>query len=542
MIGCATTPHKTTDLSLQDDSQPTKAKTKAPKVSKEAIKYFKFAVSEYNKQKKKGRFKYESLLARFEQALDKDSKLAEAHYNIGCIYEAMRKDEEAVKHYKKALNIRPDLTLAAANWGALLGRHGKLDDALQVYKRALSAETKNSPVLLNVAGIYLNQKKYDQALETASKVLVRDPSNVGAYRIMASVYNHKGDLDMAHLVCLRGLQVKQDDPSLHNTLGVVLLKLGRTIEALNEFRKALKHAPDMISTRLNVAKIALDYRDFRVAKQEFSRVLQYEPRHKKAAMGLGITMRGTGDFNAAKKQFTMLAKKYKKDAFPHWWLGILALRNFNDVRTAIKEFKKFKALSGSGLSSKHPVSDLLKECQQNVEMDKKMKEMEKKMAQEAKRQAAFEKKLAAQRQKAFSEAWAKAVKNKDVMPPKKPDYKTMPFVLVPVAVTPDQDTLVTMAGADFKGTLGIVIGQFKPKWKKLNPTTIQMIVPQGIPLGPWDLLITLKDGNEIYFKEGLWVGKAPEKKETKPEKGKEDRGKKKAKDSSKKGKAKKIGK
>jgi tetratricopeptide (TPR) repeat protein len=499
------------------DSQGQVAEDKGPKISQKAMKLFEAAAKAYQKQQKSGRYDYNGLLAGFQKALDQDPKLAEAHYNLGSIHEAMRHLNEAESHYRKAIEIRPDLTLAYANLGALLTQKGKKEKALAVYQKALSKDANNSPVLLNLASIYRHQKKYDLAIKNAAKVLVRDPTNIGAYRIMASVYNDQGDLDMAHLICLRGLQVKGDDPRLHNTLGVVLLKLKRVPEALNEFRTALKHAPDMLTTRLNIAKIALDYRDFRVARGEFEKILEYSPKDKKAAVGLAIALRGTGDVDLSKKHFIALAKRYPKDPLPHWWLGIMALKDFGKTKEALKEFSKFKKLSGSELAKNHSVYALLRECKQNIEMEKKMKEMERKMAEEARRQEELAKKLLQQRKTVFAKVWAEAEKNKSILPPKKPDINTVPFVLVPPAVVTEQDTKVKLVGANFANTKSVVIGQYPPKWKKIDNSTLEMVVPKGIPTGPWDLLVTLKDGEEIYYREGLWVGNKSTVGEKKPQ-------------------------
>jgi len=541
LLACSGSPEKS-------DGKPTgttvakteKPKPKPPDISKEARAAFLDAIASYRAQKKTGNFDYQSLLAEFEAALEKDPKLAEAHYNIGCIYEALRKDKKAQEHYKKALQIRGDLAPAAANWGSLLARKGKLDQALLVYKRALSKESKNSAVMLNMASIYHQQKKYDAALKTASDVLIRDPSNVGAYRIMASVYYDKKDLDMAHLICLRGLTVKDKDPRLLNTLGLVLLELKKVPEALAQFRKALQQVPDMIGTRFNVAKIALDYRDFRVAKQEFDRILQYDPENKKAAVGLGIALKGAGDIDAAWNHFEALTNRYPKLPISYFWLAELALRQKNDPRQSIKFYKKFIDLAGSRLPSDHRAFTGIKEAKQTIAMNKKMKEMERKAMAEAKRQAELEKKLADKRAKLFEDAWAKAETEGGVLPPAKLNARELPFILLPPAISPAERNKVKLFGMEFKDIKKVEIGNIKVKFKQKDKYTLVILIPKWLGLrskdvyGPWDVMITYKDKHTdpIIFQGGLWVGKKPkkkpkpEKKDEKAEKTKETSGKK----------------
>jgi len=527
--GCAGAAPKPTESKPTVATSARKPKVQAPKVSKQALQAYRAAVALYRQQKKSGRFDYEGLRQAFSGVLEIDEKMAEAHYNLGCIAEAVHDDKLAVKHYRQALKIRPDLAPAAANWGALLARHGKLNQALQVYRRALSKEARNSAVLLNMAAIYHQQKKYDRAIKAASDVLVRDPSNVGAYRIMASVYYEKGDLDMAHLICLRGLKVRPEDPRLLNTLGLVMLQMKKVPEALANFRTALSKAPDMLGTRFNIAKVALDYKDFRVAREQFAKILEYQPDNRQAAIGMGIALRGDGQHEAARKHFTALTKRWPRWALPYYWLGVLALRNFNDTRTALKEFKKFVDMAGSRLPQNHPVFASIKEARQNIEMERKMKEMEKQAQEQARRQAELEKKLADERAKRLDAAWKRAESEGGVLPPRKLDARNLPFVLLPPAICPDMPNKVTIYGMEFKGIKQVKIGNIPVKWKQKDRYTLVMSIPKWLGAtakdniyGPWDVTLFYRDkhADPIIFQGGLWVGKRPPKPK-KPEKPKQ---------------------
>ncbi len=382
-------------------------------------------------------------------------------------------------------------------------------------KRALVKDSKNSAVLLKMAEIYGQRKQYDQAIDAASQVLIRDPSNMGAYRIMASVYYDKGDLDMAHLICQRGLVVKDKDPRLLNTLGLVLLRMQKVPEALAQFRIALQKEPDMIQTRFNVAKIALDYKDFRVAREEFQKILAYEPDNIKAEVGLGIAMRGTGDFENALKHFQKLSEKYPKDPLPYYWRGMIHLRNITDVHAAVDEFSSFKKMSGN-LPNNHPVYALLKEAQDQIEMDKRVREEQHKAEEEAKRFQELLAKLEKQKQELYNQDWVRAEQENDVLPPKKLQVADMPFVIIPLAMTSEKAETLTLAGAIFKNIAKVEVGAYKVTWRQLDDYSIEIQAPKGLQAGAWDILITFKDKTDMLFQGGLWVGKKPTSK--KPEK------------------------
>jgi Tfp pilus assembly protein PilF len=542
VVACGTTP-TTPDEKISDVSDVPKAADAKDKpkveVSQEAKEAFKNAVAMYRDQKKTGLFNYDVLIGAFTGALEEDPKLAEAHYNLGCIYEALRDDPKAAEHYKKALQINPGLGVAAANWGALLMRHNKLDQALVVMKRAMSKDSKNSPVLLNMAAIYQRKGEDEKALKSAAEVLTRDPTNVGAYRIMASVYYNRDDMDMAHLICLRGLKVKEKDPRLLNTLGLVLLRKGDVPAALANFRAALEQVPDMIPTRFNVAKIALDYKDFRVAEEEFRKILQYEPDDRKAAIGMGIAMWAASKFDEAKAHFETLIQQHPKDPVPYYWLAVLAAKNFNDMKKGKEYLKKFFDIGGSRISSDHPGYELAKYIKQQEDMAVKMAEMEKKMAAEAKAEEEKQKKLADARKKKLDEWWAKTEKEGGVLPPGKVPAEELPFILVPPAINPEVKNKIRLFGMEWKPVQKVEIGKLRVKHKPLNEYTIEILVPAWLGFqaksdvyGAWDIMVTFKDKKEdpMIFGGGLWVGKPkpkpkPEEKKDKApkEKGKTDK-------------------
>ncbi len=484
-----------------------------PKLSEDEKLAFQSAVADYKAQKQTGQLNYEALAQTFEKVVDDNPRLAEGYYNLGCIYEAMGDEKKAIKNYEKALSINPGLTLAAANWGAMLARQGRTDDALSLYQRGLSKDAKNSAVLLNMAAIYRERKAYDKALKAAADVLARDPANVGAYRIMASVYYDKGDMDMAHLICLRGLKVKQNDARLANTLGLVLIKLERVPEALAQFRIALQQEPDMIPTRFNIAKIALDYKDFRVAVEEFAKILEYEPQNKKASIGLGIALRGAGEHEKAKRHFEAMVVESPNEPIPHYWLGVLALKNFSNQDVAMNEFRTFVKLSGSRLPSGHPVYAYMDEVKQQVMASKKMAEEEKRQAVEQQRMDDLIKKLAEARKKTLDEEWAKAEKNGDPLPPAKLEADKLPYLIIPIALPPPtRSTKVRLVHGLFKGTKEVFIGTMKAKFKLLSETMLEFDVPRGLAEGGWDIMVTFTDKEEAIFQQGLWIANKPKKK------------------------------
>ena len=75
-------------------SAPPKAAPAAAAANEEGIKLF------YARQ-------WEAAREKFEAAIAAQPALAETHYNLGLVYDALRNDKEARKHFIEAANLAP---------------------------------------------------------------------------------------------------------------------------------------------------------------------------------------------------------------------------------------------------------------------------------------------------------------------------------------------------------------------------------------------------------------------------------------------------
>ncbi len=89
--GCAGGGNRPLETAL---SAPPKAAPAAAATNEEGIKLF------YARQ-------WEAAKAKFEEAIKAQPTLAEAHYNLGLVYDALRNDKEARKHFVEAANLAP---------------------------------------------------------------------------------------------------------------------------------------------------------------------------------------------------------------------------------------------------------------------------------------------------------------------------------------------------------------------------------------------------------------------------------------------------
>jgi tetratricopeptide (TPR) repeat protein len=90
----------------------------------------------------------------YEQALELDPHLTDAHINLGRLYHAEGRCAEAEAHYRTAAAAAPRDPIPPFNLGVLyddLGRHG---DAVRAYKRALAIDPDFADAHYNLGLVY----------------------------------------------------------------------------------------------------------------------------------------------------------------------------------------------------------------------------------------------------------------------------------------------------------------------------------------------------------------------------------------------------
>ncbi|HTN93643.1 MAG TPA: tetratricopeptide repeat protein [Gallionella sp.] len=79
-------------------------------------------------------------LASYRHALRIDPRFIEAHYNLGNALTDQGRLEDALASYRAALKLKPDFALALSNMGAALQELGRVDEAIASSRRALQVD------------------------------------------------------------------------------------------------------------------------------------------------------------------------------------------------------------------------------------------------------------------------------------------------------------------------------------------------------------------------------------------------------------------
>ena len=208
-------------------------------------------------------------VAEYERALTANPDNAKAHNNLALALVERGQLEEAAGHFRRSLELRPKAEIYS-DLGFTMARLGKSDEAMVSYRKALDLDPSCASAHFNLAVSFVHAGQFGEAEAHYRKalpgrptaeahnglgyVLARqarteeaiaefrtaidvNPRFTPAYNNLAEALVTQGKLDEAETYYRRSLAEKPS-AAVHNALGAVLGKLGRTEEAAEQFARA----------------------------------------------------------------------------------------------------------------------------------------------------------------------------------------------------------------------------------------------------------------------------------------------------------------
>jgi Flp pilus assembly protein TadD len=180
---------------------------------------------------------------QFRTALILDPNTEAAHDRLGLTLVDLSKLDEAASQLEQALSSDPRNSEVHSDYAYLLERLGRKDEAIAEHQRAMQLSPKSGKAHYNYAMFLAGDGKLDQAITEFQIALKYKPNQPQAHYHLGRVFFLKGDLESAKMHYLKTARLDPKAP-VHNSLGVIYMRLGQTSQAIAEFNEALRLRPD----------------------------------------------------------------------------------------------------------------------------------------------------------------------------------------------------------------------------------------------------------------------------------------------------------
>lgn len=161
----------------------------------------------------------------------------ESHRLLARMLEQQGQADAAVGELRHAMAIRPDYWRNHSALGAFFFRTGRYRGAIEAFTRVTVLQPDNTWGHLNLGAAYQSSGENARALECFQRALAIGPDSL-TYSNIGTIHYSEGRYDEAVRAYEAAIQLTPRDPVAHSALGDAYLRLGRTNEALVEFRSA----------------------------------------------------------------------------------------------------------------------------------------------------------------------------------------------------------------------------------------------------------------------------------------------------------------
>jgi tetratricopeptide (TPR) repeat protein len=203
---------------------------------------------------------------------DRETQLAIAQlYEKAKRYEDMAKPLDAAE---KLSETKPDQETVRFMRGAMYERLKNWDGAETEFRKVLELNPDNASALNYLGYMFADRGvRLEEAQKLVSRALELDPDNGAFLDSMGWVYFREDRLDDAEHTLLRALSKSgvAQDPTVHDHLGDVYLKSGKTKEAITQWQASLKEADSDAQSDMEPGELAKINKKLEDAKVRLAR-------------------------------------------------------------------------------------------------------------------------------------------------------------------------------------------------------------------------------------------------------------------------------
>ena len=294
-----------------------------------------------NRQALEGLFKIRVYQQQWDEAMKVADQIkatfpaeATGFYFAGLVDQAQKKFPESIEQFESALAVAPD---AVQPLSQLIKSHlamGKPDLAEKRLQEVLERNPKNF-VALNLLGeLKLGAKKFADAQKSFEAAIVINPKWPILYRNLASAKLAQKDEAGAIKAMEDGIQATEGSALLVTGLAGYLEKTGKLDEAIAQYEKILKEAPNADLARNNLAMLLIEYKNDEASKARALELTKgFDASPNPAFLDTaGWVAYKTGANEHAIELLEKAVKAAPDAAIMHYHLGMAYLKGGNEVQ------------------------------------------------------------------------------------------------------------------------------------------------------------------------------------------------------------------
>jgi len=255
-----------------------------------------------------------SAIAALEKAVQLDPTEAANHYNLGNLYYAARRLEEAATQYREAIGRGFRDPRVWANLGTALRGLGRFPEAAAAYQQAIALQPDNPALHHNLGSAAQAQGDRQAGIAAFERAAALGSDNVETYLGLSQLYQENGQLDDALRVYDQILDrnLKGASADLYTRMGTDLFRLGKVDQSTHAYRKALAADSANLAAHVNLGWNHYLKGQVEEAIAHYQQALALQPSSQ-AQFNLALAYLRLGRFEQARASYAEGIARYGPD-------------------------------------------------------------------------------------------------------------------------------------------------------------------------------------------------------------------------------------
>ncbi|HUV20264.1 MAG TPA: tetratricopeptide repeat protein [Gammaproteobacteria bacterium] len=229
--------------------------------------------------------------------------------------------EAAVEAARRWVELEPDRIEARQVIAAIFIRQNDVDEAFGYIDGLIQAsELDDTQLFPPLLGVLAREKNIDTVLAVSERIAGKYSERAYAQFLHGMLAAQNGKSEEALEYMDRTLALEEID-GIHAARARVLLRLGRSGEAVVSLRKAVDSNPADQGLRLTYARLLVDIKEYDLARAEFEKLHQASPDDAELLYTLGLLSLESQRLDDAEKYMMMLVRMDERDGEAQYYLG-----------------------------------------------------------------------------------------------------------------------------------------------------------------------------------------------------------------------------
>lgn len=215
-------------------------------------------------------------IKELQEVLKGDSSNFQARRRLAILLLDNGFSEDSLKQFLFLIGIFPEDPSLYYNLGIVYEKIKKLDLAVQAYQKAISLSPETD-FYYNLGLVYIDKQEYEKAIKAFEMVIKTDVNDANSYFCLGVCYNKLGQKELAVTLFEKTIELNDNDVFAHFYLGNLYKEMGFVDMAVDEYNKVLKLSPDYSWAYFNLGSINFERGEYDLAIENLQKTLELNP-------------------------------------------------------------------------------------------------------------------------------------------------------------------------------------------------------------------------------------------------------------------------